>query len=564
MLANWMLYCATIGVLLSGGALALEKAVRPLRPATRWVWAAALLLTLAVPAAMRFAAAPRAAAKPVAAPTVAYVPGGDAGPSLARRPRPWWRDAVDARRLQAPLAALWGGSSAAVVLALGAMGFALRRRRRGWSAHTVDGVPVLVSDDTGPAVVGLMRGRIVLPAWALAADDDARLLVLEHEQEHLRAGDPRLLAGGLLVAVLMPWNPAVWWQLRRLRLAVEVDCDARVLRRRAGVHAYGSVLLEMGRRARTTRLAAAAAFAEPVSTLERRIRIMTAPRVRRPVLRAAALGAVTAALVVAACEAPAPTQPSPGGARAVYSASPQAGLPRSPLSTRALLREYYPDVLRHGMEPGDVVVFVLSADGAVIDHALLSPTLAPDASAADARAAQSSGVGRALQRYASQVNSMNVVKSLPGELGPTEVRVAIAQLKATPADAGEARADLSGAERVATADRALATTAEPRDAERHLSPEAAREEAERVAFRAAVARHYPADLRAAGVTGRIALRMNIGDDGRPSDIVVVRGDERFADAARAVAADLVYRNRGDMVMVIDFAPERRPAADVLR
>jgi len=159
---------------------------------------------------------------------------------------------------------------------------------------------------------------------------------------------------------------------------------------------------------------------------------------------------------------------------------------------------------------------------------------------------------------------MNVVKSLPGELGPTEVRVAIAQLKATPADAGEARADLSGADRVATADRALATTAEPRGAERRPSADAAREEADRVAFRAAVARHYPADLRAAGVTGRIAVRMNIGDDGRPSDIVVVRGDERFADAARAVAADLVYRNRGDMVMVIDFAPERRPSADVLR
>jgi hypothetical protein len=39
-----------------------------------------------------------------------------------------------------------------------------------------------------------------------------------------------VLGVALLVAVLVPWNLPVWRQLRRLRLAMEVDCDARVLR----------------------------------------------------------------------------------------------------------------------------------------------------------------------------------------------------------------------------------------------------------------------------------------------------------------------------------------------
>src|SRR5262249_47224216 len=135
-----------------------------------------------------------------------------------------------------------GASSTAVSLALAGMAALLARRRRRWVRVEVDGVPVLVSGDTGPAVVGLLRSCIVLPRWAVDADPEARRLVLEHEQEHVRAGDPRLIALALVAAALMPWNPAVWWQLRRLRLAVEVDCDARVLRRRGDVRAYGAVL----------------------------------------------------------------------------------------------------------------------------------------------------------------------------------------------------------------------------------------------------------------------------------------------------------------------------------
>jgi len=525
MIAHWMLYCVAVGTLLSGGAVALESALRPLGRATRWVWAAALLLSLAIPAGVRVFGAVRVA-EPAAAPVQALPldVSPDAGAASALAARSWLAGALDARRMQGPLTVLWVASSAAAALALAGMAGALRRRRRGWAATLVDGVPVLVSADVGPAVVGLVRSRIVLPRWAVDADAGARALVLEHEQEHVRAGDPRLLAAALAAAVLTPWNPAVWWQLRRLRLAVEVDCDARVLARRADVHAYGSVLLEVGRRTAHTRLAASAAFAEPVSTLERRIRIMTAPRVRRPVLRAAGFGAIAIALAAAACETPAPMQPSPRGTRQL--AGEPGTFARTPMTPRALLEQYYPQILTEGMAADQTVAFVLSADGQVVDHQLITePGNAPGGQT------QGAALDRALGRYTAQIGSMNVVKSNPGELGPTAARIVLLQLKPTPADGSSAA----------------------------VSPQ---EEADRLAFRAAVARHYPADLRDAGVTGRVAVRLQVGDDGKAHDVEVVRGDARFADAAKAVVSELTFRSRGTTVVVMDFGPERSPASAV--
>ncbi len=423
MIAYWMLYCAAVGVLLGLGAMALERGLRPIGRATRWVWAAALLLTLAVPAATRFLPQMRPLAP-------AQSTGATAAVSAAvtsqprKRHRPW----LDAARLDAPLALVWGASSAAVVLALAGMAAVLERRRRRWARAEVDGVPVFVSGDTGPAVVGLLRSRIVLPRWAVDADPEARRLVLEHEQEHVRAGDPRLLALGLLAAALTPWNPAVWWQLRRLRLAVEVDCDARVLRRRRDVLAYGAVLLEVGRRTVHSRLAAAA-FAEPVSSLERRIRIMTAPRVRRPLLSAAAFGAIAAALVFAACETPAPTQPSAGTARALYRApGEQQSFARTPLTPETAVARYFPEVGRDGLPEGQFLLFVISADGRVIRHERLTGdpgTLSVAAS----------------DIPVEQIGNVSVMKPRVGQAAPLPPSMVWIQLKA-PGDAAAAGSHL--------------------------------------------------------------------------------------------------------------------------
>jgi TonB family protein len=353
MIAHWMLYCLAIGALLSLAALATERAMRAFALPQRWVWAAAMVLMLALPAAARWL--PRAT--PAAPARLASASGGaEMRIPLTEQPTAAAESAprINIAALDGLLAIGWMMSSAAAVLALLAAWAVLVRRRRGWQAAEVDGVPVLLSPATGPAVIGLFRGRIVLPRWVTEdAPAEVRALLLEHEQEHLRAGDPRLLALGLAVVAAMPWNPAAWWQLRRLRLAVEVDCDARVLARRADVRAYGTLLLEVGRRGAGGRLLAAA-FSEPRSFLERRIRIMTQrmhpPRARTlvPVL------AVFAAALVGMRALPAPAAPVRIDS-AARGDTVRPVLVNAAAVTRALQRQY-PPLLRDAGVRGQVEV----------------------------------------------------------------------------------------------------------------------------------------------------------------------------------------------------------------
>lgn len=374
MIANWMLYCLAVGALVTLGALAMERAMRAFCLPQRWVWAAALVLSLAIPAAARWL--PRA---PQPAPAAAPDEVTGRRMRLADFPAAAADDlsAFDAAALDRPLTLGWAGMSGAAALALLGAAVLLERRRRRWRAMEVDGVPVLLSPDTGPAVVGLFRSRIVLPAWVMDADADERALLLEHEREHVRAGDPRLLALGLLAVAAAPWSPAAWFQLRRLRLAMEVDCDARVLARRADVRAYGTLLLEVGRRGTGGRLAAAA-FSEPVSFLERRIRIMTSPRARFPWLRAAGFGAVAVTMIVAACEAPGPLQTSPTAAgtrmepvrseTAMVTEARASGVRISRAAIDAAVREHYPEVFSASAADTTMLMFMLNEAGEVQRH----------------------------------------------------------------------------------------------------------------------------------------------------------------------------------------------------
>jgi hypothetical protein len=79
-------------------------------------------------------------------------------------------------------------------------------------------------------------------------------LVIAHELEHASSGDPLLAFAGTCAVVLMPWNVPLWWQLARLRLAIELDCDARVVARRTECAlTYGRLLLSVVARGRAMR-----------------------------------------------------------------------------------------------------------------------------------------------------------------------------------------------------------------------------------------------------------------------------------------------------------------------
>src|SRR4051812_25005479 len=86
----------------------------------------------------------------------------------------------------------------------------------------------------------------------------------------------------------MPWNVPLWWQLGRLRFAVEIDCDARVLRRGYDVSRYGETLVVVGERQSAT-IGMVAAMAKPRSLLERRIRNMLRKKHDTPTRRVVTL-----------------------------------------------------------------------------------------------------------------------------------------------------------------------------------------------------------------------------------------------------------------------------------
>lgn len=120
---------------------------------------------------------------------------------------------------------------------------ASRTRLRGSAPSSLGGVPVIITESLGPATVGVLRSRVVLPRWVLALPDAQREYVVRHEEEHRRSHDAALLFLASLAVILIPWNAALWWQLRRLSLAVEMDCDRRVVSTLGDPHAYGSLLL---------------------------------------------------------------------------------------------------------------------------------------------------------------------------------------------------------------------------------------------------------------------------------------------------------------------------------
>jgi hypothetical protein len=126
----------------------------------------------------------------------------------------------------------------------------------------------------------------------------------------------------------------VWYVLARLRLAIELDCDARVLRRGAAPRSYGALLIDMAARGAGTRVGTLA-LADRPSHLERRLLAMRTTRSRFVSLRVGALGAGAALLVLAACEAKIPTAADVASmdvASAQKSAA-EAGFMRTPYGT---------------------------------------------------------------------------------------------------------------------------------------------------------------------------------------------------------------------------------------
>src|SRR6185312_9117745 len=187
-----------------------------------------------------------------------------------------WMPGSRAARLDRWLAAAWIVASIAEIAMLLAVHQLFRTARRACPVSTRDDTRVRLAPHTGPAVLGLAAAEIVVSAWFVGRSRAEQHVALDHEREHVRTRDPLVLAAGFGAAALMPWNPAVWWMLARLRLAVELDCDARVLRRGVTARSYGALLIDLaGRSAAGARIPV---LGLTLTHLERRLIAMTPHR----------------------------------------------------------------------------------------------------------------------------------------------------------------------------------------------------------------------------------------------------------------------------------------------
>lgn len=286
MIAAWMLWSIGAGMLLLVAGLAAERLFEGRR---RWVWMAAGAGTVMLTAVRLVTSGGMEVENPAAGSVISGVAApvtNDAGAWEAVEAVPGTlantssqgflpvtvpHDSV-LHSLDGTLLLGWLALSAG--LALWALVGALRlhRRRRSWEPGTLLGQPVLWSRNTGPAIVGLRHPRVVLPSWVDEIEASQQKLILAHEEEHRRAGDGIVRFAMAALTIAFPWNPFLWLHYRRLCLAIELDCDHRVVRRLPDRRwNYGDLLVRVGARNGFRPGFAPTAFAEHRSFLERRI-----------------------------------------------------------------------------------------------------------------------------------------------------------------------------------------------------------------------------------------------------------------------------------------------------
>lgn len=323
LLLSWLAVSAVMSAVIALAALLTQQVIGRAAPA-RVIWAVALVAAAAVTATQ-----PLRRTEPVTRVQLRGVPLSTAPVSVTGAPRPSLLATVrgapsrivnavataarDAGLRLSPsmrrgLLVAWPFASAGIAFIL----LVSYRRQRTVllraDRQEVAGTPVHVSGNTGPVVIGAMEPAIVVPAWLLERSEEEQRLVVAHEAAHIAARDPQLLLAGCALVALMPWNVAAWFMLARLRLAIELDCDARVLARGTNTRRYGQLLIELSAAMPRPRIPLGSpAFSYRASHLERRLRTMTARPTRFLAARRASALLIGSAALLAACGAELPT-----------------------------------------------------------------------------------------------------------------------------------------------------------------------------------------------------------------------------------------------------------------
>jgi TonB family protein len=374
-IARLMLYSIAAGALMAFAAAAGDRLASWLRIPRRGIWLGAMLLVAALTIAMPWRAATDESANRTTAMTVAmFSMSSDAGTAGWQRAVRALVDRAGASIDGAETATrwLWALASLTSLIVYAGGCTAIARQRRQWRAATINGVPVLVAPDTGPAVVGVWSTDIVVPEWVLSFAPERLDLLLQHEQAHDAARDSMLVHLSRLVLVLFPWHPVLWWMDSQLRTAIEIDCDARVLSAsvdsdaHARTKAYGDLLLAVAThpRHRTSRLAPA--LLERQSSLARRIAAMQPITLRALGIRVVIVTVATSALVVAALALPAPTLHAQRDPKNGAYDPKTPGL-TLPTVLRAAKTRYTTEAMRQKIEGQVLVAAIVDEEGRVSD-----------------------------------------------------------------------------------------------------------------------------------------------------------------------------------------------------
>lgn len=290
-------------LLLSCAALAAERSAAWYGRARRWIWIAAMGASVLLPFASRLTP-PAVGRTAIVGRSAQIVAAFDPTPAVrapqhAAAQRVAESAAIDVR---GALTFAWFSLSLAMFAFVAFAYVSLRRVRARAARAEIDGVSVLTAERVGPAVVGILHPEIVVPQWVMDAPEEERRLIIMHEREHIDARDPWLLAFAMLATIAMPWNAVLWWQYRRLRLAIETDCDTRVLARSGNRDLYGRTLIRTAS-AHSALPMFAPAWGERASELTQRILAMTATPPRARIVLAATSIAFAAVFTLAACAA---------------------------------------------------------------------------------------------------------------------------------------------------------------------------------------------------------------------------------------------------------------------
>ena len=375
MTLTWMLGSIAFAALTALAALAAERALVAVGLPRRWPWLFALAAGTAWPiaAGLLFIARPRIVRLPAA--VISAQTQGAARTLVAQLPAltPAWINGIERA-----LIGLWITASLILLARLMIGIVRLGRVRATGTERDVDGMRVLVTDSFGPAVYGAVNPRIVVPRWLLELDPALRSLVLAHEHQHQARGDAAVIVAGAIAVALVPWNPAVWFMVRRVRLAVELDCDSRVLASVGNTERYSKLLLLIAQRQTNTALVPM--LAESNTHLERRIRIMNSPIKSRSYVRATAFGAAALAVIAAACSqkvmsditAPTPMSATkaaglPANQQAYFEFQVEKPVSRAPGS----VNPRYPSILKMAGVEGEVLAqYVVDETGMVMPGTL--------------------------------------------------------------------------------------------------------------------------------------------------------------------------------------------------